>query len=420
MPVFQSVYGTQSSTTLNQVASRKRKRGADSESRSPSAQSSPEPQASVSVHPVTRKDPYYIAGTSREESLPAPPFPHAPPPSSRKAEPSVHEQLAALKPPVFLPKNEDDDKASAKRRHADNVTTILHMSMLRGDWSRASRAWSLLVRTEIGGKGVDLRPHGRWAIGGEILMRRAQSRPPKSQSPYEKEGEGRSEDDEDHASGEPAKQLPDQPAFTDEGFKFARDYYQRFALQYPYTAQASRGILDARTVYPALFTAWIYEVQDRSKQARERLTKKRPHSSDNGSAKSVDGEDDTTSTTAEICQRELREAIPIAERMDELLLNPPYDSSTELLQLRGMIALWLADLHDMSANHIAPTRRNSNESQDDGISKSHSSPGPEERLQAQRSRGTAEDERRKAQVLFKKVEAAGNDLPPEAQKFLDS
>ena len=50
----------------------------------------------------------------------------------------------------------------------------------------------------------------------------------------------------------------------------------------------------------------------------------------------------------EVRAKELEQAQQIAARMDEIIVSPPYSDSPELLELRGMISLWIADLFVLS------------------------------------------------------------------------
>ncbi|KAF2725892.1 hypothetical protein K431DRAFT_201580, partial [Polychaeton citri CBS 116435] len=275
--------------------------------------------------PLTRKDPYHIAGWSREEPLPPPPFPHAAikeKPETPQA--TVEEQLSTLNPPLYISRHdqgEDDHFTSLRKRHLNNLTAVLHSCMLKGDWQRAYRAWALILRTEIRGRGIQVRPHGRWALGAEILM---------------------------HQSHTPNAGEFDWAA---EGFKLAREYYDRLILQYPHTPRSPHGV-NSLVIYPALFNIWVFEVQARSKWRRQ--GQHRQHQSDEHPSSSDNASDSGSSRTQPppgyqkamraIRHQELEEALPIAQRMDELLLGPPYDSSAPLLELRGMVGLWIADL----------------------------------------------------------------------------
>ena len=373
---------------------RKRKRDQDSsddEAATP-AQPSPSPEptprtAASSFHPVNKTDPYYIAGHPREHALPPPPFPHAAVKEANPPKIPIEEELASLNPPLYVPPKAVEDKStSLKRRHLDNITAILHKCMLKGDWKRAHRAWSLVIRTEVNGRGIDVRRHGRWGIGAELLMRQA-GRPHLDQQ----------SDEQDDIDAE--------NSFTDEGFKLARSYYERLILQYPHT-QHTQHHLNATAIYPALFNIWIYSVQDRAKRARKALNTHRADSE--GNVSSVGSE--KRPQLRQIETEELEEAIAIAARMDELVLSPPYDTDTTLVELRGMVALWLADLHtETSGAASKDTSQMSDLSADFSDNVTLSS-----------HKHKANDERRKARDLFSKLESQGVELAASTRHFLEN
>lgn len=332
---------------------------------------------------MNKTDPFYIAGHPRELPLPPPPFPHAAIKNAGPPRLSIEEELAALKPPLYLPpKAVEDQSTSLRLKHLDNVTAILHRCMLRGDWDRAHRAWSLLIRTEVSGRGVDVRRHGRWGIGAELLMRR---------------GGGARHDQQSRID------VGDQ--FTDEGFRLARSYYERLILQYPHT-QHTQHHLNATAIYPALFNVWIYSVQDTAKRARDTLDAHRSASEDSSS----------TSTSAhrqqlrQILNNELEDATSIATKMDELLLGPPYDTDTTLLQLRGMLALWLADLHTQASSSAS----------NDASDFSDLSADPTESTTMTGHKQKVSTENRRARELFSRLVTQGVHLPSSTLQFLEN
>jgi hypothetical protein len=347
-------------------------------------------QLSLSFQPVSKIDPYYVASHSREEALPLPPFPHAPVKEPIREKVPIEEELAALNPPLYVPPFRADDKnTSLKRRHLDNVTTILHQCMLKGDWTRAARAWSLLLRTEIAGRGIDVRRNGRWGVGAEILMKGA------AKQSYHVSREV--QDDSDSS----------RPQFSDEGFRLAREYYERLILQYPHTPYTQHN-LNATAIYPALFSIWIYEVQDRSKRAKKQLNVADPDSSES-SGISIRSDDSTSEKRRElhhIRNREFEGAMPIASRMDELLLSPPYDTSSTLVQLRGMVAMWISDLHA----ELVQSAENSG----DGGSDRSSMEGADTSRHETQSRASLQ----KAKDIFKRLKAMGRQLPQQALDVL--
>jgi hypothetical protein len=384
MAIFEPVYRPsrqQQPFLLRQhrKGSKKRKRDDDSDeddadqTRQGSQPSSPEPRPQeLFHHPIDRKDPYFIAGISREDILPPPPFPHAAAKESRKPKQSIEEQLATLNPPLCIPSSTraEDTSSSFKRRHLDNLTTILHTSMQKGDWTRAARAWSIIVRTEVNGLPIDIRRHGRWGIGAELLMR----------------------------------QNVGVEMFSDEGFRLAKDFYERLILQYPHTAHSQHGF-NATVVYPALFNIWIYEVQDRSKRLRHKLRQSAAQSD-------VDSDEDTSDLIDETEHRKIRikeldEALPIAQRLDELLLAPPYDTDTRLLEIRGMVALWITDLRLDAAKSPPNNVDNSFESEiSTMIAEDHST--------------AAQNSRQKAHDIFTKLQRRDVNLPDSIKRFLNN
>ena len=414
MPIFAPVY-YQTKSQLSYLArqqrqeSKKRKREEDSsddEDATSTNSDPPQPLPSTAFHPVNKTDPYHVASHSREDPLPLPPFPHAAVKEPRKPRKAIDEELAALKPPLYVPPaNAEDKSTSLKRRHLDNITTILHRCMLKGDWARASRAWSLLLRTEISGRGIDVRRNGRWGIGAEILMRGGTQQ-------YHEVDDKVPEDGQDMSS-----RASDQPAqsnaelqFSEQGFKLAREHYERLILQYSHTPYTQHS-LNAIAIYPALFNIWIYEVQDRSKRARKRILSadSEPVGSSDDSMRSDDSNTNKNQIIRQVRAQELEEALPIANRMDELLLSPPYDTSSSLLQIRGMVAMWISDLH---AELAGVTEQGAMESDISSMN------GADSVTDAGRHQAQSRASFQKAQDLFKRLQSSGTQLPQEALDVL--
>ncbi|GAB1739620.1 hypothetical protein NU219Hw_g4569t1 [Hortaea werneckii] len=351
--------------------------------------------------PVNRTDPYHVAGHSRQTPLPLFPFPHAPPiDRAQYQEHRVEKELTTLNPPLFVSKDPIDDGInSSKRRHADNITTILHRCMLQGDWQRAARAWGLLLRTEIAGRGTDVRQNGRWGIGAELLLRRDQQVPliHRTTRAWGSRDVGENVDDAG-AYAEPAA-VSEEPAFSDQGFRLAKDYYERLILQYPHLPRSGHSSVNAVVFYPALFNIWIFEVQDRSHRARQNLEIGREKSPP--ASEPSDSSRDNEAQTA-IRHQELQECLPIAQRMDDLMLSPPYDASLPLLQLRGMVGLWLADLHRMIAEASS-----SEDGMGDGLS-------------VQQFRDQEAREKEKAVHFLRKAKNAGAELPESILDTVES
>lgn len=406
-PVYRPTKGQQTFLTReHKREARKRKRDEESGSSTaeqPSSDSDDDakPYSVIASAPsVNRTDPYHVAGLSREHPLPRYPFPHAPVKSADVPRRSSQEELAAVNPPLYVPKVEADDQStSLKRRHLDNITIILHRCMLKGDWERASRAWGLLARTEIGGLGIDVRHHGRWGIGAEILMRREKEKISEQPATARRSSVDDASSLHDDASDSPANQPNHR--FADEGFKLAREYYERLVLQYPYTPHTQHTV-NAKVFYPALFNIWVYEVQARYQNLRDEASRARRSSSH--SITSDNPDEHAITTSHDLATREIADATSIAERLDELLLSPPYDISEPLLRLRGMMGLWLSDLYRSLATARHKKSDAYSSSPVGGYRNEYA-----DRVATAHNREKASVERRRAKELLTKVEATGGD-----------
>ncbi|USP74684.1 hypothetical protein yc1106_01958 [Curvularia clavata] len=270
-------------------------------------------------------------GPGQANEIPPPPFPHAPASTFKKPYGStkIHDELA--KPPFRLyavdpaPRQHE----GSKRDHLDNLSTLMHLSLLRGDYERAGRAWGMILRTHVaGGRPVDPRNHGRWGIGAEIALRR-KPQTAGSTSPNE-------------------PQVGHIGRFSDEGFELARDYYNRLIVQHP-NRKTQPHIVDERMFYPPMFSLWVYEVCEKSKRAKLQLQDELANRSVSSRSMSVDSAasdrpDDLRDKEDAIRTEELTQAMEIAERLDQVIASPPFDKQANLLQLRGNIALWISDL----------------------------------------------------------------------------
>ncbi|KAF2650385.1 hypothetical protein K491DRAFT_608878 [Lophiostoma macrostomum CBS 122681] len=228
--------------------------------------------------------------------VPSAPFPHGPDRLSKESltPAQVQQTLAAQNPPLFAvettsknaPVGRKSHQASTLRQtHLDILTTVLHQCLLEGDYHRAGRAWGMILRTPISGIPFDPRFRGRWGISAELLLRQEPS---------------------PNGHGE---------QYSEGAFERAREYYERLIIQYPYRKGQTHAT-DALTFYPAMFSLWLYEICEQGKHARKQVNQR----------------------------RKLKQAQELAERLDQLITSPPLDSHSHLLRLRGMIALWVADL----------------------------------------------------------------------------
>lgn len=275
-----------------------------------------------------------------EDEVPVAPFPHAPTRTSRAHYGAVkaHEDLAKLPTPLYAAgaaTKEDSvglrtETDALKRTHLDVLTAIMHRCLLERDYERAGRAWGIILRTQVsGGHPVDVRNNGRWGIGAEILLHRtsAADHRDQQQSPLSDSTQG---------------------MFSEEGFELAKEYYERLIVQYPHRRTLPHAI-DERTFYPAMFSLWICEISEKSQRAMKKITdqaERRSRASRSMSSDSIAGRDlDSIRPQQDAVKlEELTRAMEVAERLDRLIVSPPFDKQASLLQLRGNVSLWVADL----------------------------------------------------------------------------
>jgi len=288
-----------------------------------------------------------VAGLLPEDEfdIPPPPFPHAPSRTSKAtfSHTKLQKELRRLDPPLYAvngasksqPIDRRSERPALRQTHLDVLSTLMHNCLLEGDYPRAGRAWGLILRSQIAGLPIDPRNHDRWGMGAELLLRNAKdhfARCPSS--PYA------TEDDNAKSPISNEKTL-----YTQQGFELAREYYERLIVQHPNRKHLQHSV-DDRTFYPAMFSLWIYEVRERIKHALQvheedaQVSTFRSTSFD----KTTIAPEDAQVGLSVIRDEELREARDIAQRMDQLVVSPPFDKHGDMLQLRGMVGLWIGDL----------------------------------------------------------------------------
>ncbi|KAF2836002.1 hypothetical protein M501DRAFT_997218 [Patellaria atrata CBS 101060] len=276
---------------------------------------------------------YRTAGHDPDENdVPATPFPHkALPDNDEISGPrDVTNALANLNPPFFVVQDPSysTHNVGQKQRHLEQMTSIMHHCLLIGDYQRAGKAWGMILRTQVLGRGIDVRVQDRWGIGAEILLHTTKS--------ADEQGSGTSS------------------LFSEEGFRAARDYYERLILQYP-IRHTHPNSTNSRAFYPAMFGLWIYEICEYGKRVRKYTNSQNRVSSpehDIGSHDALESGSDTFLADSVYRRKlerhrseELKRAQEVSARMDELMTSPPHDRNPDLLQLRGMVALWIGDLY---------------------------------------------------------------------------
>ncbi|OOF90191.1 hypothetical protein ASPCADRAFT_519392 [Aspergillus carbonarius ITEM 5010] len=336
---------------------------------------------------------YRIAGLSFDQELPGGNFPHAP-----------IKDLASLSSPIYPPQSAAH-QGNLRLQHLAVLSSILHRCLLQKDFVRAGRAWGLILREEIGGTPVDVRTEGRWGIGAEILLRRGRQ--------ISDMASGKTQENDAGQSAVPSSGL----LFTREGFENAKQYYERLIIQHPYR-KAAPDAISSLHFYPAMFGLWIYVTQEESSVSRQRIwdtygAVPDDNSEDEDTAAELHGHassrQKTNAMIAGVRKSELDQAQKIAARMDEILGSPPYSDAPELLELRGMVSLWIADLFVSSLPSGQMDEYMDNSDFDDDSSESAGD--IQDSLQERRERRLAierkETEVQKSQEYFEKAKQRG-------------
>lgn len=302
---------------------------------------------------------------------------------------------------------EDDDgfqiHYSARMRHLSTLTAIMHRCLHEGDIPRAKRAFNLLIRT----KDVDIRVNGLWNIGVEILMREGEQQKQQpsitTTDTAAAADKGKQPEEDPWRLGQPLvdSQQQDTQQAAEEGgtlkensqpqplqlperwgsaanIDAVREYLQSLIQQYPYDKQRPH-MVSAVDFWPALFSIEIYNLDAELKKATCQLEAKEDEDSDDleggessenesncyrhsddEDSKYGDGEDretrhlhrreDARQSRRHRARDEVRAhtrgaAEQVAARMDQQMENRPYGTHSELLRLRGMLSLYVADLH---------------------------------------------------------------------------
>lgn len=289
-------------------------------------------------HPTTlEEEQHYRAKWPLQKEPPPFPFPHK--------EYQPNKRRVKQNPIVEEEKDLSDNQQSLHMQHLTALTTILHLSLLRQDFSRASRALGLLFREEVVSENAAVRNQGFIGIAAEVLLRGGSSKQPS----------------------------PPVLPFTYEGFQKAKRFYERLIIKHPYH-KSWPNMVNAIDFYLAMFNLWIYVVQAE-------------HVADSDHPDDVDKE-----TEANKKVRVLEQANEIASRLDMCMATVPFMDEPELIRLGAMVSLWVSDLHKECANlgH-------------DGGFQTHDS-APELDLDMEGHLGEARIARDKAKELFSRLE----------------
>jgi hypothetical protein len=343
-----------------------------------------------------------------------------------------------------------DRKAQAYHARVGCLVGVVRRCLAEGDIPTAKRAFGLLARAKVYGRKVDLRYQGLWEMGAEILMREGglvgghvqvhvQGSGGGGSNGEEGEGDGGDQggDGNGNEGGEDEEDEDAKLARHEESLARLKAYYEYLIQQYPFSKQhpsSTNSVLDFQA---ALFSAemeWAYAAHRRGLAGLERgevgddddegEASDAMHADDElmdyqvedanemdagreregALLQSDDGKDHLRGLSRrEIRRREeedklrlaaMQRMTDIAQRMDTVMETIPFSRDHELLRLRAMVALYMADL-------CVP-------------------PAPRSRAQEMESREARAGQRRKAREFLERIKEGGGELKEHDEPLLKS
>ncbi|KAL8935440.1 MAG: hypothetical protein Q9216_005422 [Gyalolechia sp. 2 TL-2023] len=305
-----------------------------------------------------------------------------------------------------------------RQQHLSVLTSLLHRCILERHYQRASRAWGMLLRMEVNGHPLDIRAQERWGIGAELLLHGG----PSLAEQADPEGSG-SKDVGDEQRDCSAVSLQ-------RGLMKAKDYYERLILEFPYRKSAPDST-SSLNFYPVMFGICIHSIQLRYKLATQKVLQNQDISNDVDSDDTVGSHDGYAYLNLNRVQRDSRtglyrtviqDANEILERLNELLISPPYSDHPGLWKIQGMLHLWIGQLSD----HGKASENHSDNSGDDFTSASgtEQSSTPignsvalsQSREHSEEHQGGRQNANPKAREAFSKALALGDTLDPRIRQ----
>ncbi|KEF58882.1 uncharacterized protein A1O9_03725 [Exophiala aquamarina CBS 119918] len=283
-----------------------------------------------------------VAGHPLVQPLPPLPFPHAAPKQTKP------DRAVLTVKPAHTPR-------SLHLQHLAALSAIIHRSMLSQDYRRAARAMGLMLHDDKVAGLASIRNKGFMGIAAEILLRQDQ--------------------------GKEAQRHSSAIHISTVGLENTKRLYETLIIRHPYHKSWPESV-NAIDFYLALFNIWIYAMAISDENSDSALASPCPDQLDPQSIAKL---------------RELDQANQIVNRMDECMASIPYMDEPELIRLRAMVGLWLADLYETCHAFAVPLEQVSD-------SDDYSQDRPEQ----QQDTGPdyirlAQESRARAQVLLSKL-----------------
>ena len=336
------------------------------------SQPPPSSQESVVVTPLERSQ-RLLAAKDITVEPPEYPFPH-------KGYPGEDSTYAAIAPDTFTLPHLAAIRSEKKQR-VSALTTLLHRCLTKHDWPRAKRALGLLLREELWSGEIELRNGELWGIAAEILMHTGPAVIPDETA----DNDGREPD----FTALPGPARP-PTWYSQRVFEETKKFYNTIILRYPFTRRGSQT-RNAVDFYHALFSLWIYVIQDqatnyssltarkvaeasrkdteasrtntKASRTNTRASRKKTRASRSAAEeeelqeeeKEAEGAEEGTEAEQEEAEENrfiifklhiLQQAVELSNAITAARSGYPFRDDMHLIRLQAMVLVWLADLID--------------------------------------------------------------------------
>ncbi|KAH7133472.1 hypothetical protein EDB81DRAFT_694931 [Dactylonectria macrodidyma] len=240
-------------------------------------------------------------------------------------------------------KKEATARSPWKGGHYEVLLESVHQFLDRGDIDKAARSYGLLLQLRPGGAFVDIRRHSLWAIGAEILMRQGEQ-PVDGARTDGDDGDG---DSDDLAATPGGLRRWGRAANMNK----VKAYFDTLIQQHPYDYKHPRAVC-AVDFWVAMLSCEIYNVHSEHMMALDRAEacaqddSQLPFGADDsfGSDEAEAREAPLQRKKEELRLQALATMQVITKRMGTVMQESPYSKNSQLLRLRAMAALYIADL----------------------------------------------------------------------------
>lgn len=238
----------------------------------------------------------------------------------------------------------------AHGRHLDVLVKSIHQFLGQGEISKAARALGLALQLRPHHDKVDVRRDDMWALGAEVIMREGEEQ--RLAQNMMQHGSG-------HAHGTSAPLRAGDESRVEPRWGSAanmdklRAYFETLIQQYPYDYKSPKNV-SALHFNISLYSCEIYSVYSEhitglATRHAAGILDELPAEDESDLQLETLVEDESFHTPQHSLKERLRlrslgALNTVANRMDVLMRDMPYEKNHELLRLRATASLFLADL----------------------------------------------------------------------------